>query len=256
MLPDHEGSWRPQGLQEPGRYTCPMKVLVTGGGQGIGAAIADVFAAGGADVMISSRNRQVLDARVTELRARHPQVQVLAHDADLAEQEGVRSLADLVGKRWGKLDVLVNNAGLFVPGKVTEEADGVLEAQLRSNLFSAYHLTRALLPQLQGEGRKHIFNMCSVASIMAYPNGGSYSISKWALLGFTKVLREELKAQGIRVTAVIPGATYTRSWEGSGLPEERFMKASDVASMIWSAYALSASAVVEEIIMRPQEGDI
>lgn len=233
-----------------------MKVLVTGGGQGIGAAIADVFAAGGADVMISSRNRPVLEERACELRARHPQVQVFVHDADLGEREGIRSLADLVAKRWGTLDVLVNNAGIFVPGKVTEEADGVLEDQLRSNLFSAYHLTRALLPLMRGQGRKHIFNMCSVASLMAYPNGGSYSISKWALLGFTKVLREELKAEGIRVTAVLPGATYTRSWEGAGLPEERFMKASDVASMIWSTYGLSASAVVEEIVLRPQEGDI
>jgi short-subunit dehydrogenase len=102
----------------------------------------------------------------------------------------------------------------------------------------------------------HIFTMCSVASLGAYPNGGSYSISKFALLGMTKNLRHELKQHGIKVTAVIPGAAYTDSWKESGLPEQRFMEAEDIASMIYAATLLSPQAVVEEIVMRPQLGDI
>jgi short-subunit dehydrogenase len=102
----------------------------------------------------------------------------------------------------------------------------------------------------------YIFNMCSIASIMAYPNGGSYSISKFALLGMTKVLREELKPHGIRVTAIMPGATLTASWEGVDLPAERFMKPEDVAETIYTAYALSKQSVVEEILIRPQLGDL
>jgi short-subunit dehydrogenase len=98
--------------------------------------------------------------------------------------------------------------------------------------------------------------MCSIASIKAYPNGGSYAISKFALLGFSKVLREELKEYGVRVTAVLPGATRTASWDAIDLPEDRFMRAEDVAETVFSAYSISERSVVEEIIIRPQLGDI
>jgi short-subunit dehydrogenase len=109
---------------------------------------------------------------------------------------------------------------------------------------------------MKKEKSGHIFNMCSIASIKAYPNGGSYAITKFALLGFSKVLREELRENGIRVTAVMPGATKTASWEGSDLPDSRFMKAEDVAEVIFNANAISERSVVEELIIRPQLGDI
>ena len=106
------------------------------------------------------------------------------------------------------------------------------------------------------KGKGHIFNMCSVASLMAYPNGGSYSISKYALLGFSKNLRLELKDKGIKVTGIMPGATWSASWEGVELPEERLMQASDIALAVWSATQMSPSAVVEDIVLRPQLGDL
>jgi short-subunit dehydrogenase len=102
----------------------------------------------------------------------------------------------------------------------------------------------------------HIFNLCSVASFKAYPNGGSYAISKFALLGFSKCLREEVKASGLKVTAVMPGAVLTESWQGTEHSPERFMKPQDVADAIYGAYALSPNSIVEEIIIRPQLGDI
>jgi len=102
----------------------------------------------------------------------------------------------------------------------------------------------------------HIFNMCSIASLAAYSNGGSYSISKFALLGFSKNLREELKSYNIKVTAVLPGAVYTDSWSGTGVSPERIMEADDVASMVHAATLLSPQACVEDIIMRPQLGDV
>jgi short-subunit dehydrogenase len=117
-------------------------------------------------------------------------------------------------------------------------------------------MTRALLPNMKTSGGGHIFNMCSIASFQAYKNGGSYAISKFALLGFSKCLREELKTDKIRVTAVMPGATKTRSWEAANLPDERFIKVEDVAATIFSAFSLSENSVVEEIIIRPQLGDI
>jgi short-subunit dehydrogenase len=125
-----------------------------------------------------------------------------------------------------------------------------------ANLYSAYYTTRGLIASMKTRGQGHVFTLCSIASIKAYPNGGSYAISKFALLGLTKVLREELKPSGIRVTAVLPGATRTSSWDAVALPEERFMKPEDVADAVYGAYSLSPRSVVEEILIRPQLGDI
>jgi short-subunit dehydrogenase len=102
----------------------------------------------------------------------------------------------------------------------------------------------------------HIFNICSIASLNAYEQGGAYSISKFALLGFSKNLRLELKDQGIKVTAVCPGAVFTNSWAGSGVDPKRIMESSDIAKMVYTASQLSPQAVVEDIVMRPQLGDL
>jgi NADP-dependent 3-hydroxy acid dehydrogenase YdfG len=151
---------------------------------------------------------------------------------------------------------LVNNAGLFIPGTVESEEDGTLETMIETNLYSAYYLTRAVLPAMVKQKSGLIVNICSVASLQAYPNGGAYSISKYALAGFTKNLREEMKGKGIKVTAIYPGAAYTDSWAKSGIERSRFMEADDVAATIFGLTQLSPKAVIEEIIMRPQLGDI
>ena len=98
--------------------------------------------------------------------------------------------------------------------------------------------------------------MSSIAGLKAYPGGGSYSISKFALRGFSVNLREELKPYNIKVTTVFPGATYTDSWAASGIDKKRFMEAEDVAKMVYAASQLSPQACVEDIILRPQPGDI
>jgi short-subunit dehydrogenase len=131
-----------------------------------------------------------------------------------------------------------------------------LEKLIEVNLYSAYHLTRTLLPSMMTQKRGHIFNICSIASLNAYENGGSYSISKFALAGFSKNLREEMKPFGIRVTAVYPGAAYTDSWASTGIDRTRFMEAEDIAEMVIASSRLSHQACVEDIILRPQAGDI
>ena len=123
------------------------------------------------------------------------------------------------------------------------------------NLYSAYHITRALLPKMKAQGYGHIFNMCSIAGLQAYPNGGSYSISKAALHAFSKNLRHELMPHRIKVTAVIPGAVYTDSW-APFVEQERIMEVEDIAQMVYAASRLSPQAVVEDMILRPQLGDL
>jgi hypothetical protein len=183
-------------------------------------------------------------------------VKVFIKSADMAQRDQIQAFTDFVNDLSRPVDVLVNNAGYFVPGQLADEAEGALESMLAANVLSAYHTTRGLLGGMKSRKSGHIFNMCSIASIKAYPNGGSYAISKFALLGFSKVLREETKHAGIRVTAILPGATRTASWDGVELPDDRFMKTEDVANAVWAAYALSGRSVVEEMLIRPQLGDL
>ena len=131
-----------------------------------------------------------------------------------------------------------------------------MEKMIEVNLYSAYHLTRTLLPVMIQRRSGHIFNICSIASLQAYPNGGAYSISKFALAGFSRNLREEMKPHGIKVTTVYPGAAYTDSWAGSGVDPRRIMEAADIAAMVYAASRLSPQATVEDIILRPQLGDL
>ena len=125
-----------------------------------------------------------------------------------------------------------------------------------TNLYSNYYLTKRVLPSMMARQSGTIFNICSIASLIAYPNSGAYSISKHALHGLSKVLREEMKPYGIRVVSVLPGATLTASWEGVNLPSERFMPAEDIAQVVWDAWSLSPRTVIEEILLRPMLGDI
>jgi short-subunit dehydrogenase len=229
-------------------------IVVTGGTKGIGKAIIQKFASEGFDIATCARTRKDLKNLENELRKSHTDIDFISQTADLSKKEDVKSFLTLLKSR--KVEVLVNNTGVFVPGQIHNEKPGTLEKMIDTNLYSAYHISRGLIPGMIRRKSGHIFNICSTASITPYVNGGSYCISKFALYGMTKVLREEMKEHDIRVTAVLPGATLTSSWEGVDLPPERFMKPEDVADAIWGVYNLSGQSVVEEILIRPQLGDI
>ena len=230
--------------------------VVTGGAQGIGRAIIEKFVAEGFDAATCSRHLKELEALKSAVEKTHPGSALFIRQADLSKKPEAISFSEWVLSLKRPVAVLVNNAGYFVPGEISDEPDGNIESMIDANLYSAYHTTRGLVADMKRIRSGHIFNMCSIASFQAYKNGGSYAISKFALLGFSKCLREELKPYSIRVTAVMPGATMTRSWEGAGLPDERFINVRDIADAVYGAYALSLNTVVEEIIIRPQEGDI
>ena len=232
-----------------------MNIIITGASKGIGYAIAEIFAANGHNLYLTSKTASSLQAAAANLQQQYPSVVIDSFPADLSIKSDVISFSKWCLEKTTP-HILVNNAGYFVPGKLQDEAEGQLEQQLNTNLFSAYHLTRALLPSMLTAGSGHIFNICSIASLNAYEYGGSYSISKFALLGFSKNLRLELKNSGIKVTAVCPGAVFTNSWAGSGVDPKRIMEANDIAKMIYAATQLSAQAVVEDIVMRPQLGDL
>lgn len=227
-----------------------QRIFVSGASKGIGLAVAQRFQQAGFSVAINASSTESLAA----IRVSHPALQVF--QADMRIKSEVERLAHWLNHEFGSLDVLVNNVGRFFPGSVHSESDEAFEEMMATNVFSNYYLTKRVLPAMMAQQSGTIFNICSIASIMAYANGGAYSISKHALLGFSKALREEMKPHGIRVVSVLPGATRTASWDGTDLPDERFMPAEDIASAIWDVYQLSPRTVVEEILLRPQLGDL
>lgn len=233
-----------------------MNVVITGASRGLGRAIAEAFAVQGHSLLLCSREPRALEQAAATLRESHPNISVASAPFDLGAAEGAKAFGAWVLETGLPVDVLVNNAGRFIMGNVYDEPEGGLETMIGTNLYSAYHLTRALLPSMIARKTGHIFNIASIAGLQAYKYGGAYSISKFALLGFSKNLREDMKPFGIKVTAVCPGAAYTSSWEDSGVDPGRIMTAGDVARMVYAAASLSPQATVEDIVMRPQLGDL
>jgi short-subunit dehydrogenase len=231
-------------------------LVVTGSTKGIGQAVCKAFAPVCETLFLHSRSEQDLNRQKEELQLINPELKVYFRAADFGRPEEVIAYADFIRSKAEWVDILVNNAGIFYPGSVVNEDEGNLRDMTQVNLFSAYDLTRKLLPLIRKSEQAHIFNMCSIASIMAYPNGGAYTITKFALLGMSKCLRAELIPEKIKVTAVMPGATWSQSWEGFDAPEDRLMQASDIALCILNAASLSPAACVEEILIRPVAGDL
>ncbi len=241
-------------------------VIITGASKGIGKAIAEIFAANGHTLFLCARGEVALYKTMEELVTKFPAAIIKAKPFDLSKKEEAIAFGNWC-LSFGVPDILINNAGLFEPGSVHNEPDELLESQLATNLYSAYHVSRTVLPKMMetpstgspkesGQAGRHIFNMCSIASLHAYANGGAYSISKFALYGFSKNLREEMKPHGIKVTSIHPGAVMSDSWGNYDNSSKRIMEAADIAKMVFAASQLSVQACVEDIIIRPQLGDL
>lgn len=231
--------------------------VITGATKGIGKAIAEMFLRKGFSLAICARTQSDLDFLEKQWQREFPLQKVLTRAVDMGDKDAVKSFGAAVLEHFPEgSDVLVNNAGLFFPGNLADEPEGRLEELMQVHVFGAYYLSRVFLPKMKEKKAGHIFNICSVASLHAYPNGGAYGIAKYALMGFTDNLRQELMGDNIKVTAVTPGAVWTDSWKNSGFAEERLMDVADVAKMIEATYDLSGRANVDNIVIRPQLGDL
>lgn len=231
-------------------------VLITGASQGIGEAIATVFAReiSGVSLALVARNAENLEqvARAcTKLGAT-----VAVFPCDVADDAAVAAMAAAVTKRFGAVDVLINNAGQFMSSPFLQTTVADFDRMVAANLRSVFLVSRAFVPAMVKNGRGDIFNMSSIAGLMPFAGDAGYCAAKFGVTGLSKVMRTELKDQGVRVCCVYPGATASPSWNGSGVEESRMMPAEDVARAFLDIYRLSRSTVVEEIILRPQRGDI
>ncbi len=231
-------------------------ILITGASQGIGAAIARVFAREirGVRLALVARNKRALATTARACVKAGATAEIFV--CDVADEAAVAAMTAAVTKRFRSVDVLINNAGVFAGAPFAELAVADFDRIVSANLRSAFLVTRAFLPAMTRRGSGDIFFMSSIAGLGAYPNGAAYCAAKFGVTGLAQVLRAETRESGIRVCCVHPGATWTPSWSASGVAEERIMPAADVARAFLDIYRLGRNTVVEEIVLRPQRGDI
>lgn len=234
----------------------PPVVLITGASQGIGAAIAHAFAAAvpGVRLALVARNVRNLRSIATACAASGATAETFR--CDVSREKAVAAMARDVRRRFHRVDVVINNAGTFEGATFAKTSVAMFDRLLAVNLRSAFLVTRALLPAMLRRQAGDVFFLSSIAGKQAYPNGTAYCAAKFGLTGLAQVLRAETKGTGVRVCCVHPGATWTPSWEGSGISPDRMMAADDIARAILEIWKIDRRAVVDEVTLRPLGGDL
>lgn len=226
-----------------------MKAVITGATKGIGRAIAIKLCKKGYDLVLAARNQKDLEVLRDELLITGREILIYA--VDCAVKADVYQFLNSVEKDFGFTDVLVNNVGTFLPGSLLDEEDKTFEQQQNLNVNACYYISKYFGKKMRLAHRGHIFNICSVASKAPAKNGGSYSVTKAAMLSLNHVLRQELAPHNVKVTAFLPGSTKTSSWEGTTIPDEKFVQPEDIAETLYTILNLSKGVNVDEVLMTP-----
>ena len=225
--------------------------LITGASRGIGLAIAQRLGQLGARVAICARDPESLDAACAKLRAEA--IDAFAVAADVSRNDQVSSLAEKTLAHFGAIDFLVNNAGIGRFGPVHEFTEGDWDTVLDTNLKGVFLLTRAVVPSMISRGSGHIVNISSLAGKNFFADGSLYCASKWGLLGLTYCMGEDLRAHGIRVTAVCPGSVATDFGHPSSKNVHKMLQPHDVAHAVEMVVTAEPQSFISEVVMRPTQ---
>ena len=228
--------------------------LVTGAGRGIGRAIALAFAEEGAAVALIARSRADLAGVAAEIRERGGRA--LAVPTDVTQDAAVESAVENVAGELGRLDILVTSAGTASFAPVADSKPGDWDAMLALNLRAVMVCCRAALPTMMRQRSGTILNLASIAAKRALPGSAVYTATKMAVIGFSRVLAEELRPHGVRVGVLVPGAVDTPLWDtlGSSPPREKMLRPEDVARAAVLMAALPPHASLEELTLLPAGG--
>jgi short-subunit dehydrogenase len=230
--------------------------LITAATKGIGRAIAIAFAKEGINLAICARSESDLSAFNAELLAIAPNIKIVTAATDVSVKAEVLKFAAKAEAELGPISIIVNNAGIYEPTSILDDADDTFQKGINTNLAPAYELYRYFGKKMIAAGEGHFFNICSVAALNPIAEAGTYSVTKFALLGLTKVMRLEMQAHKVKVTAVIPGSTLTNSWAGVEVDQNTMVLPEDIALAIISIYKMSPGANVDEIIIKPAGGQV
>jgi 3-oxoacyl-[acyl-carrier protein] reductase len=229
--------------------------LITGGGRGIGAETAKRLAQLGATVVLVSRTRAQLEATAAQIRDAGGKAFWFA--ADVSDEGALREAVQGALSIKGGIDILVNNAGFIQAfGTIADSDPADWWRTLEGNLKGMYLTTRLALPSMLEQGHGQILNVLSIAGARAFAGLSAYSCAKAAGLMFTRILAKEVRKQGIRVMAILPGAVDTAIWgDGEAIPErEKMIRPETVAQLIVQMLTTPPDATVDELLVLPQEG--
>jgi NAD(P)-dependent dehydrogenase (short-subunit alcohol dehydrogenase family) len=227
--------------------------LVTGASRGLGRAIATALAKAGCKVIITGRDEGALAATSAEISRANGSA--YARHCDVRSPESVDALAIAVRKQFGRLDILINNAGIaHTTATVDKLSIEAWREVIDTNLTGLFLVTRAMLHLMHTGGS--IVNNLSVAAKMVFPETSAYNASKHGALGFTDTLREELRPRGIRVIGLFPGATDTDIWDQfwPDAPRQKMMSPSSIAQAVIAALKLPENATVSQLEITPTGG--
>jgi len=230
--------------------------LITASTKGMGRATAIALAKEGINLALCSRNAADLAAFKDELSALNPAIKVFTAVTDVSVKQQLIDFAAGAEQALGTINIIVNNAGMYEHQSILNDDDNTLPKQISTNLTPAYELYRYFGKKLIAAKEGHIFTICSVASLNPIAEAGTYSVTKYALLGLNKVMRTEMQQFGVKVTAIIPGSTLTDSWKGMEVDKDKMVLPEDIAAAIVNIYKMSAGANVDEIIIKPAFGQI
>jgi NAD(P)-dependent dehydrogenase (short-subunit alcohol dehydrogenase family) len=231
--------------------------LVTGGSSGMGFAIARALGEDGYRVTVSARRPEKLEEAVKQLEEAGLDVQQVV--ANMSEEDDIRALAEAHRDRYGRLDVLVNNAGIGIGGQIADAETKRLDLQLDVNLRGVYLMTREAIPMLREAGREHgkalVLNMSSIAGKYGQPWLAAYSATKAAVVGLSQATQGELQNDGVQVTAFCPGfvATPMTDWN-EAVPKEEMIQPEDIVEAVRFLLRTSRNCLVPEIMfVRPSD---
>lgn len=227
-----------------------MNILITGASKGIGKAIAMELASKGYHLALCARELDALKSLEDEILAKYS-IKVFSMLCDCSKKSELENFVFASENYLGSIDVLINNVGTYQPSFILEETDDVFISQFQLNVLSAYYLYKVLGNKMKNANKGYIFNICSIASLEAISLAGSYCVTKAAMLSLNNVMREELKDFGVKVTAILPGATYTHSWDGTQIPQEKFVQPSAIAKAISTALSFTDATYYEQLIIKP-----
>jgi len=228
-------------------------ILVTGGSRGIGLAIAQRLGNEGARLVLVARKEAALRRSAQEVPGG-----ALVVRADVTQPTQVQRLFKVVGREMGRLDILINNAGVFTYKPFVSTSLEDWRRNMDTNLTALFLCTRAALPLLRRSRAPHLVNILSVSSLQPFANCAAYTASKFGALGLTRVLREELRPWKIRVTGILPGSTNTRLTNQFGFPVCRIdlIQPADVAEAVFGALTQPPRTTMEEIMLMPSQGSV
>jgi 3-oxoacyl-[acyl-carrier protein] reductase len=225
--------------------------LVTGASRGIGLAIARRLSQMGARVSLCARNATNLERAASELRGAG--AQVLAVRTDVTRGDAIAALVGETQRVLGPIDILVNNAGIGIFRPFYEQSETDWNTILDTNLKSVFLVSRAVAPEMIRRKTGHIINISSLAGKNTFANGAIYCASKWGLLGLSGCMAEDLRAHGIRVSAICPGSVATEFSPHAGKDPSRMLQAEDVAHAVAALVTQAPGSFISEVQMRPTQ---